>query len=63
VTAKKRGAGRPPLAEGTAKGSVIAFRVTDSERAEIDAAAERAGVSLTRWARETLLSAARSPNR
>jgi hypothetical protein len=52
--------GRPPLAEGTARTTVFALKLSENERAEIDAAAERAGVPVTQWARAILLGKARS---
>jgi hypothetical protein len=51
--------GRPALAEGTARTAVFALKLSEKERAEIDSAAERAGVPVTRWAREAMLERAR----
>ncbi len=56
---KKRGRGRPPLAEGGARDVVFTLRLAEAERDELVAAAERAGKPVTQWARETLLAAAR----
>ena len=57
--------GRPVLPEGKARSAVVRFRVTESERARMEAAAEKAGVSLSEWARVRLVRAARrcSPGR
>ena len=55
---KKRGPGRPPLAEGAAKARMFAVRLTPEEHAAIVAAAAMAGKPVTRWAREALLAAA-----
>ena len=52
--------GRPALPEGEARGVVFTVRVSASERDEIVEAARVAGQPVTRWARETLLSAAKS---
>ena len=56
----KRGPGRPAFEEGTARTAVFTLKVSDQERAAFDAAAERAGKSLSQWAREALLTAAAS---
>jgi uncharacterized protein (DUF1778 family) len=50
--------GRPPLLRGTAHTSVFAFKVSEEERAAIDAAAGREGKPVTQWAREALMLAA-----
>lgn len=55
----KRGPGRPAFQEGTARTSVFTMKLSDEERTAIDAAAERAGIPVTRWAREALLNAAK----
>jgi uncharacterized protein (DUF1778 family) len=55
---KKRGPGRPPKAEGTARTSVFTLRLSDDERAAIERAAEIAGIPVTRWARFAILRAA-----
>ena len=51
--------GRPPLAEGTARTEVFAMKLSADERAAIDAAAERANMPVTQWARGALLEATR----
>jgi len=50
--------GRPPLPNGTAHTSVFTLKLSDAERAAIRAAAERAGVSVSQWARAALSAAA-----
>jgi len=57
VSAHKVGPGRPSFPEGTARTSVFSLKLSDDERAAIDAAAERAGKPVTRWARDVLLLA------
>jgi uncharacterized protein (DUF1778 family) len=56
---KKAGPGRPAFADGTARTGVFAIRLSDEERAAIEAAAERADKPVTQWARDILVSAAR----
>jgi uncharacterized protein (DUF1778 family) len=51
--------GRPKLAKGKAKANFINLRFSADEAKQIDAAAERANQKRSRWARETLLSAAK----
>ena len=60
MSAARRGPGRPAFAEGTARNGVFAIRLSDEERAAIEAAAERAGKRVTEWARESLLAASRA---
>lgn len=55
---KLRGPGRPALPKGTAKVGMFAVRLSAEARAAIDAAAERAGVPVTQWARDALMRAA-----
>jgi len=59
ATDRKRGPGRPAFEEGTARTAVFTLKVSDQERAAFDTAAERAGKSVSQWAREALLAAAR----
>lgn len=49
--------GRPPKAPGDAKASTFSVRLRADERAAIEAAAERAGVWASEWARRVLLEA------
>jgi predicted HicB family RNase H-like nuclease len=53
--------GRPPLAEGKARGVVFTLRISAEEREAFTAAAERTGQPVTQWAREALLLASASP--
>lgn len=53
------GPGRPELPKGEAKDKLTGFRAKASERAEIDRAAEIAGLRLSDWLRKQVLSAAR----
>jgi hypothetical protein len=50
--------GRPPKRPG-GLGSVFQIRLSDAERAEYQAAAERAGVALAEWMRDRLSKAAK----
>jgi hypothetical protein len=54
---KKRG--RPKLAKGKAKAEFINLRFSPEEAKQINSAADRAGQKRAKWARETLLSAAK----
>ena len=51
--------GRPPKAPGEAKASTFSVRLTTEERAQVEAAAERAGLKASEWARRTLLCCSR----
>ena len=51
--------GRPKLAKGKAKANFINLRFSPDETRQIDSAAERANQKRAKWARETLLSAAK----
>jgi uncharacterized protein (DUF1778 family) len=55
-----RGPGRPAFREGTARTAVFTLKLSDEERAMINAAAERASTPVSQWAREALLAAARA---
>jgi hypothetical protein len=55
---RKAKIGRPKLPKGKAKGSVITVRLQKLERKAVGDAAHRAGVKLSQWARNTLLTAA-----
>jgi len=54
-----KGPGRPAFTEGTARTGVFAIRLSDDERAAIEAAAEREGKPVSQWARDVLLLVAR----
>jgi hypothetical protein len=58
MKATKPRVGRPAVAKDKAKGSLLSVRLSADERAALDAAAERAGVKLSEWARRALLGAA-----
>jgi len=47
--------GRPPLPKGSAKATLLSVRFTAEERAAINAAAERAALTVSDWARRVLL--------
>lgn len=51
--------GRPKKPPGEARGNGLRVRFTEAERAEIDAAASRAGQDISDWVRAVLLGAAR----
>jgi len=51
--------GRPPLDPAEAKSQVYQLRMTAAERATYDAAAKRAGQSLSAWIRDRLNRAAK----
>lgn len=53
-----RGPGRPAFADGTARTTVFSLKLSEEDRATIEAAAGRAGMPLSRWAREVLLAKA-----
>jgi hypothetical protein len=55
--AKKR-LGRPPKPNAR-MGSPLLVRLSDAERAELQAAADRAGQPISVWARDQMLRAAR----
>lgn len=52
--------GRPTLPAGEAREVVFTLRLSDAEKDEIAEAARRAGQPTTKWARDILLSRARS---
>ena len=53
--AKKARVGRPPVPKKLAKGSLLSVRFSESERRALERAAEASGLSLSAWARLTLL--------
>jgi hypothetical protein len=57
---KKRGRGRPKLAKGQAKAQFINLRFSADEAKQIDDAADRAMLKRAKWARNALLSAAKT---
>jgi predicted HicB family RNase H-like nuclease len=56
-TNKKRSVGRPSLPKGEARAKVTPVRLQDNERAAFEKAAQKAGMSLSEWIRQTLRSA------
>lgn len=56
--AKAKPRGRPKLAKGKSKVSVITLRVLPAERKSFDKAAKKSEQTLSDWARNTLLQAA-----
>jgi hypothetical protein len=55
VKARKPKMGRPPLPKEAAKGSLLSVRFNAEERAAIDAAANKAELSVSAWVRKTVL--------
>ena len=51
--------GRPPLDPSEARGRVFQMRLTDDERESYEAAAKRAGQTLSAWIRDRLNRAAK----
>jgi hypothetical protein len=56
---KKRSVGRPSLPKGEARAKVTPVRLQDNERAAFEKAAEKAGLSLSEWIRQSLRVAAK----
>lgn len=59
MSATKARMGRPPLGD-RARAAIFTLRLSAEERDALDAAAERAGKPVTKWARDALLMVARS---
>jgi hypothetical protein len=57
MPAKKRSVGRPSLPKGEVK-KVTPIRFADDERATFEKAAQKAGLSLSEWIRQSLRIAA-----
>ena len=55
----KRGRGRPPKDPAGTKGERVEFRAGESEKQLLERAASSAGLSVSDWAREVLLRAAK----
>ena len=55
----KRGPGRPPLPPGQTKPGVFQIRLSPADRAEYEAAAKRADLSIAEWMRDRLSKAAK----
>jgi hypothetical protein len=56
---KKTPKGRPKKAKGDQRTDTLRIRLTDSERAELDAAAKGRGLETSTWSRMLLLESAR----
>jgi hypothetical protein len=56
---EKRTRGRPEIPAEDRKAMQVACRVDADERAQLDQAADKAGIRLSDWMRERLLSAAK----
>ncbi|MBI1314189.1 hypothetical protein GC176_23085 [bacterium] len=50
--------GRPRLSDEDRRDKPLRIRLADAEREKIDAAAEAAGMTASKWARQLLLDAA-----
>jgi hypothetical protein len=55
MAAKKMG--RPKMPKGEAKAAVLTLRLTAAERRAADAAAKRAGLPVSEWARQAIVAA------
>ena len=58
MSGERKGPGRPAFRDGTARTGVFTLKLSDEERAAINAAAKRSGKSVSQWAREALLLSA-----
>src|SRR5688572_1425370 len=59
MAGKRRGAGRPAKPKGEQRTCYLRARLTEAQDAEIKAAADQAGISVSAWAVERLLRCAR----
>jgi len=50
--------GRPPLSPDGSKAATFSMRLLPGERSAVDAAARRAGLGASEWARRVLVAAA-----
>ena len=55
---KAKRMGRPPLAKKERKAAHLSVRLTEAEHRAAERVAEAAGMSLSEWARKTILFAA-----
>lgn len=60
MAAVKKRMGRPPKPKGEAKAGVLTLRLTLDERKAAEAAARRAGLAVSEWARTALIAALRN---
>jgi predicted DNA binding CopG/RHH family protein len=54
---KPRPVGRPKLAKGQAKGSIIPVRFSSDDRAKVEKIATAQGLSVSEWIRRTIHAA------
>jgi len=54
---KKPRLGRPPLPKGEVREKITPIRLQENERTAFERAAQKAGLSLSEWIRQTLRSA------
>lgn len=55
--------GRPPKKQPERRENILRIRLTDDERAELDASAQEKGLDSSTWARSELLQIARLSKR
>ncbi len=53
---KPRKPGRPKMAKGEAKGSIVPVRFSPDERMRVEAAAKASNKTVSAWVRSTLLA-------
>jgi predicted HicB family RNase H-like nuclease len=54
---KPRPVGRPKLAKGEAKGSIVLVRFSPEDRKRLETASTKDGISLSEWIRRTIHAA------
>jgi predicted HicB family RNase H-like nuclease len=54
MPAKKPRLGRPPLPKGEVREKITPIRLQETERITFEKAAQKAGLSLSEWIRQTL---------
>jgi predicted HicB family RNase H-like nuclease len=54
---KPKKPGRPRMAKGEAKGSIVPVRFSPEDRKRVEAAAKASGLTLSAWVRSTLNAA------
>lgn len=54
---KPKKPGRPKMAKGEAKGSIVPVRFSPEDRKRVEAAAKTSGKTVSEWIRSTLASA------
>lgn len=53
--------GRPPLSVDRRRGCVLSVRLSGRERIDVEVAAQKSGLTTSRWIRAVLMWKARSP--